>query len=522
MARTRLQRSSRPRPTMMLVTFRHEAVYRTGPAWQRLVIPVGTQLVGFVFAGDAEPVLHVGMTALALHPQFVELMPIPDRRLSLRSLALQTETTAQEATERGDDATAAMALRQAAVQYRLLGESARAAELEREALHAHNRHARTPEVLAHFDGYVAELSDEALRQLGATVRLILRQLGGWHYQPASLAEAQTAWETVRLALLQVANRDNAPARRPHATAASPITPTTQWVTAEHLVGDLLVEPQGPPERIAALADVALALDPDDADGYLLQGGLAAAAGDWMTARRWYEDGVRAGERKLGAAFFSDPERPRFWLAVETRPYMRARAALADARYHLGDLAGAIAECWGMLALNPGDNQGMRDVLASWLLEQRDHDGFQRLYQIYATLGDADDDDDDPFAELPRDLSQAGDATDPERLIPYDGAHWLFPAALFHFQREGDTARARATIQLAHAQNRYVLPLLKKKKPPTDEPSGYSPGSQEEALVYARDGHAAWAVTPGAVAWALEHKSARPRSRRTHSTADTES
>lgn len=64
--------------------------------------------------------------------------------------------------------------------------------------------------------------------------------------------------------------------------------------------------------------------------------------------------------------------------------MRARADLAATLVKLGDYEQAIAEYWALLELNPGDNQGLRYLLASLLLERRDHDGFARLYQLFAT------------------------------------------------------------------------------------------------------------------------------------------
>ncbi|MCS5933295.1 hypothetical protein LNO92_00425 [Klebsiella variicola subsp. variicola] len=43
--------------------------------------------------------------------------------------------------------------------------------------------------------------------------------------------------------------------------------------------------------------------------------------------------------------------------VETRPYMRAKAALADALWESGNFYPAMSHCHEMLKLNPNDNQG---------------------------------------------------------------------------------------------------------------------------------------------------------------------
>ena len=73
-----------------------------------------------------------------------------------------------------------------------------------------------------------------------------------------------------------------------------------------------------------LAREALALWPDCADAYVL---LAQAASSLEEARELLEQGVAAGERALGRSVFVE-DAGDFWLIFETRPYMRARAALA--------------------------------------------------------------------------------------------------------------------------------------------------------------------------------------------------
>jgi hypothetical protein len=73
-----------------------------------------------------------------------------------------------------------------------------------------------------------------------------------------------------------------------------------------------------------LARKALALWPDRADAYVL---LAQAALSVEEARELLERVVAAGERAAGRCVFVE-DAGEFWLIFETRPYMRARAALA--------------------------------------------------------------------------------------------------------------------------------------------------------------------------------------------------
>ena len=491
-----------------LVTFRQQLVYRTDG--ERLTIMAGTQLVGLLIDGP-DPALQMETMTLALSPQLVTIEPNPDPRLTLDALAQQTAQAAEAALAARDFGPATDRYLQAAVQYRLVGDAELASAMQIAAqralsgdLRAQNAFLRTPEGIADFDRHTGALSDEALRQLGATLRLIVRQLGGYQYRPVTLAEAQAAWAIVRHAVAQIGNLDHGYRRHPR--PAQPISPATQWVNAENLVGDLLSEPQGSPEQIADLAELAMALDPDDADSYTLLGGMAHRRGDRAAARRWYAAGVAAGERKLGAAFFHDPDRPRFWLAVETRPYMRARAALADTLVELGEADQAIAEYWGLLELNPGDNQGLRYILASLLLERHDHDRFARLYQFIATPLDDEDDEDDEEVEPPAPF----DPLDPATLSIYESAYWLYPAALYHFQREGNSARARAALQLARTQNPHVIPLLLGRTVmPREDPPHYRPGSFDEAALYVRTGRASWLKTPGAVDWLRGKPPAKP-------------
>jgi hypothetical protein len=89
------------------------------------------------------------------------------------------------------------------------------------------------------------------------------------------------------------------------------------------------EAAGP--RRAVLARKALARWPDCADGYVL---LAQAASSLEEARELLERGVAVGERVVGRRVFVE-DAGDFWLIFATRPYMRARAALAATLWRLG-------------------------------------------------------------------------------------------------------------------------------------------------------------------------------------------
>ncbi len=218
-----------------------------------------------------------------------------------------------------------------------------------------------------------------------------------------------------------------------------------------------------PARRVKLAEKALEISPDCADAYVL---LAEHANQRSEALELYAKGTAAGERALGPEAFREGV-GHFWLMPETRPYMRARHGLAERCWDLGRRDEAIAHLRDMLRLNPNDNQGLRYILAQWLLVEGRDDELRTL------------------------LDQYDDAT----------AFWTYTQALAAFRKDGDTAAARALLDAAKRGNPTVPTyLLQKKKRPMRPPASYSIGSPEEAMLYADQYLGAWKETPGALAW----------------------
>ena len=212
-----------------------------------------------------------------------------------------------------------------------------------------------------------------------------------------------------------------------------------------------------------LAKDALAICPDCADAYVV---LAEHARSRKEARHLYEQGVAAGERALGAEAFQR-DVGHFWSVLDTRPYMRARLGLAHLLWSGGRREEAVQHLQDMLRLNPGDNQGVRYTLASFLLFlDRDND-LIRLLQKY----------DEPSAT------------------------WEYTKALLVFRQHGNTPEARKLLTQAKKTNRHVPGYLTGENfPPAGRPGYYSPGDENEALNYVSGFLAAWKFTPGAVAW----------------------
>ena len=213
----------------------------------------------------------------------------------------------------------------------------------------------------------------------------------------------------------------------------------------------------------AVAKKALSISPDCADAYNL---LADAAESLEQITELYRQGVAAGERALGKAFKGYVGH--FWGFLETRPYMRARAGLAQCLWELGKCDEAIAHYQDMLHLNPNDNQGIRDLLMACLLKTSRLEEAEALHKQYK---------DDCMAT------------------------WAYSRALIDFRKGGDSAKARKSLTKALETNKFVPAYLTgKKKLPTEMPEYYGFGDDNEAVLYAEGNIESWKMTPGALEW----------------------
>jgi tetratricopeptide (TPR) repeat protein len=218
------------------------------------------------------------------------------------------------------------------------------------------------------------------------------------------------------------------------------------------------------QRAVALAKKALSISPDCADAYSL---LAEQTAKSMEeAIDLYTKGVEAGERAIGKHAFID-DVGHFWGLLETRPYMRARAGLAECLWAFGRQEEAVAHFRDLLRLNPNDNQGIRDLLMPRLIELgRDKDA-EKLFRQF----------DDGMAT------------------------WMYSRALLDFKKHGDSPKADASLKAALAENKFVPSyILGRKKMPRNLPGYYGFGDDSEAVAYAYGNKAAWQSTPGALEW----------------------
>jgi tetratricopeptide (TPR) repeat protein len=221
-----------------------------------------------------------------------------------------------------------------------------------------------------------------------------------------------------------------------------------------------------------LAKRALKLDPDCVDALLIMVDVDAQSSREMLDG--LQKAVAAGERSLGAKFIDENE-GRFWLLIETRPYMRALQVLAEGYRSQGISMDAIRIFEKILKLNPNDNQGVRDPLLGLYLETGDLNGAALLLHQY------------------RDDASASFA-------------W---ARVLERFLAGDGESAAALLAKARKANRHVEVYLTTQKPLPDElPEMYAPGSEEEAVLCLSYLGGAWAEHEDAASWLFDQL-ARP-------------
>jgi tetratricopeptide (TPR) repeat protein len=223
-----------------------------------------------------------------------------------------------------------------------------------------------------------------------------------------------------------------------------------------------------PKRRIALARKALEISRDCADAYVL---LAEETASSLTeALDLYRQGVEAGERALGKDAFEE-DVGHFWGILETRPYMRARAGLAEGLWAAGNHETAIEHYKDILRLNPNDNQGIRDLLMPCLIERGKDEEAEALFREF---------EDDGMA------------------------FWMYSRAMLDFRKMGDSEISRKSLAAAVKKNKHIPAyLLGRKKMPQSLPEYYSPGAETEAVLYVKENLEAWKSTPGALDWLLD-------------------
>ncbi|MEH6992691.1 hypothetical protein V7075_08240 [Neobacillus drentensis] len=212
-----------------------------------------------------------------------------------------------------------------------------------------------------------------------------------------------------------------------------------------------------------LAEEALNLDPNCIDAYVI---LAENASTPEEAMVLSKKGMEIGKKELGKDFFKE-NKGHFWMILETRPYMRAKANYAETLYELELGIVAIKEYEELLELNPNDNQGIR----------------YKLFPVYLETGN--------LLEAEKLLRQYEEKT----------AHGLYNKLLLELCKNGFSANAAKLLKEAKKANPHVIPFLTDKNSiPMFLPKGYRLGDESEAIIYADEHFQFWEKIEGLQKW----------------------
>lgn len=209
---------------------------------------------------------------------------------------------------------------------------------------------------------------------------------------------------------------------------------------------------------------ALDLDPDCIAAYHVLGDAEIHP---AIALAFFERGIGIGAERFQSEEYLKQNMGHFWGLTETRPFMRCLQGAADSYFYLGRMIESMAIWTLMLELNPHDNQGIRYDLMLSHAGLRDHDGFEKLDKQF---------EDDASAAA------------------------YFNRVLNLFTKHGPGPQALQALQIARTKNKHVVSMLLKKDPPPIRISGYTLGSEEEAIAYMDKAHLVWSGVPGAMDW----------------------
>ena len=217
-------------------------------------------------------------------------------------------------------------------------------------------------------------------------------------------------------------------------------------------------------RRAKLLRRALEIDPGCVDALTL---VARSFEDSTDAVLLLDAAVEVGARRLGEPMF-ETGLGKFWGIYETRPYMRALLALAEAELDSMDFGKAFEFYRRLIELSEDDNLGVRNTLVGALLyADRLEDARQLAFDRF------------------------GDEASPLML-------WARTLILF---LERDFDAAAVALERARAANEHVQEFLAGEFELSDEPPAlYQVGSIEEAEIVARDLTPAWRLHPLALLW----------------------
>lgn len=225
-------------------------------------------------------------------------------------------------------------------------------------------------------------------------------------------------------------------------------------------------------RAKKLYDKALSIDPDCTDALIHKAGRSKSL---CQAEALLERAVLKAAERLGGQAFFQKNQGHFWGMMETRPYMRAKAALAATYVESGRSLDAIAEYEHMLELCPNDNLGIRYHLLGRYLRAGELHRARRLLNSYEEAS----------------------------------AVFLYARTLLAVLDQ-DLTTAKRVLGYAIRANPYVYEILARlrEEPLEGNPEFYSPGEESEAAMVLDCLGEAFVSSPAVALWFLDQSVAR--------------
>ena len=215
----------------------------------------------------------------------------------------------------------------------------------------------------------------------------------------------------------------------------------------------IAESAGTKKKSLEYVEMALALEPNNADALMMKADLTAK--NKIEFLEKLDKIIDIAAASLIKARLFDKCREDFWGLLETRPYMRARSRRIELYIDLGMMKLAEKECEEMLGLCDSDNLGIRYTLMHIYALFEEEDKALRLLEKYSD----------------------------------DGTQLLLPLSIIYFKKR-DFENARKYLELLKKRNKGLKDFIRATK--NEEymndilynmsPYGYSPDSVEELII----------------------------------------
>lgn len=201
-----------------------------------------------------------------------------------------------------------------------------------------------------------------------------------------------------------------------------------------------------------LAKQALQIYPDNIDAESL---IADYEENPIKKLKKYENIIEKAKKLLeGHNMFEEKNIGKFWLILETRPYMRARYNKILILKDLGRYTEASKECEELLELCHNDNMGVRYILIGLYCVLEKFDKCEKIYKKYNE----------------------------------NSAFMLFTMAIMYFKK-GDYKKSKQYLTNLEKENEFILDFLLGENGEFlegCEPDYYAYGSEEEAFIVVHD------------------------------------